>query len=162
MYFYLGKYEKASQYYQRGLSILEPEKMLPSWTSLLEVAVARAKVLDGDRDVDMSELFQYYKGNKFKVFQVLIARCIGEILLYTAEEHISDAEDWIKEAIDTVEGNGMRWFLASDYALYAELYKRKGMPSKAKEKLKEARDIFKECGADGWLKKAEGELAALS
>ncbi|NIO05001.1 MAG: AAA family ATPase [Proteobacteria bacterium] len=162
MYFDLGKYEEAKDYYQRGLSILEPGKMLPSMMKLFEVAVARVKVLEGDRDVDLSELVRYYKANKFKVFQVWMARYIGEILLNIDEEHISDAENWIKEAIETDKRNGMRWFLAGDYALYAELYKRKGMPSKAKEKLKEARDIFKECGADGWAKKAEKELAALS
>ncbi len=162
IYFDLGKYEKAKDYYQRGFSILEPGKMLPSFMKLFEVAVTRVKVLGGDRDVDLSELFQYYKGNKFKVFQGWMARYIGEILLNTGEEHISDAEDWIKGAIDIDQRNGTRWFLASNYALYAELFKRKGMLSKAKEKLKEAIDIFEECGADGWVKREERELAALS
>jgi hypothetical protein len=39
--------------------------------------------------------------------------------------------------------------LGRDYALYAELYKRKGDQSKAKQNLKEAIKIYKECGADG-------------
>lgn len=52
--------------------------------------------------------------------------------------------------------------LGRDYALYAELLKRKGDQSKAKENLTEAIDILKECGADGWVKKAEKELALLS
>jgi tetratricopeptide (TPR) repeat protein len=162
MYFDLGKHEKAKDYYQRGLSILEPGKMLPSWMKLFEVAVARAKVLEGDRDLDLSELVRYHRSNKLKVFQVWMARYITEILLNIGEENTSDAEDWIKKAIDIDKRNGMSWFLARDYVLYAELFKRKGMPPKAKEKLKEARDIFKECGADGWLKKVEGELAAPS
>jgi len=38
---------------------------------------------------------------------------------------------------------------------------RKGDRSKFQEHLGKAVDLFKECGADGWLKKAEEELAAL-
>ena len=54
------------------------------------------------------------------------------------------------------------WFLASDYALYAELFKRKGDQPKAKQNLTKAIEIFKECGADGWVERAEKELASLS
>jgi hypothetical protein len=53
-------------------------------------------------------------------------------------------------------------FLASDYALYAELFRRKGRSLQAKQKLGEATNLFRDCRADGWLKKAEKELAALS
>jgi len=38
----------------------------------------------------------------------------------------------------------------------------KGDQSKAKEDLNNAIKIYKECAADGWAKKAEKELAALS
>ena len=56
----------------------------------------------------------------------------------------------------------MMWNLARDYALYAELFKRKGELQKTKENLSKAIEIFKECGADGWVEKYEKELAALS
>ncbi len=160
-YFDLGKYEEAKGYYQRGLSILEPGKILPSLMKLLEVAVARARALEGDRDVNLSELVQYYNANKFKVFQVWMARYIGEILLNIGEEHIFDAEDWIKKAIDIAKESGTRWFLASNYALYAELFIKKVDPAKAKENLKKAIKIFKECGADIWAEKYKKDLAAL-
>ena len=48
-----------------------------------------------------------------------------------------------------------------DYILYAELFKRKGVRLKAKENLNKAIEIFKECGADGWVEKYEKELALL-
>ena len=41
--------------------------------------------------------------------------------------------------------------LGQDYALYAELFKRKGDQSKAKENLNKTIEIIKECGADGWV-----------
>jgi len=52
--------------------------------------------------------------------------------------------------------------LGKDYAAYAELLKRKGDTQKTKENLKQAIEIFKECGADGWVEKAEKELKGLS
>ena len=57
--------------------------------------------------------------------------------------------------------NGMMFYLGQDYALYAELFKRKGDQSKAKEHLGKAIEIFKECGADGWVAKYEKELTSL-
>ncbi len=56
----------------------------------------------------------------------------------------------------------MMSFLGRDYALYAELFRRKGDLSKAKENLNKAIEILRECGADGWVKKYEKELAELS
>ena len=53
-------------------------------------------------------------------------------------------------------------FSGKDYALFAELEKRKGDQSKAKENLIKAIEIYRECGADGWAKKAEKELASPS
>ena len=47
------------------------------------------------------------------------------------------------------------WQLGMDFALYADLFKRKGDKSKAKEKLARGIDILKECGADGWVDKYE-------
>jgi hypothetical protein len=55
----------------------------------------------------------------------------------------------------------MMFHLGKDYALYAELFKRKGDRSKAQENLGKAIEILKECGADGWVEKAQKELTAL-
>jgi hypothetical protein len=44
---------------------------------------------------------------------------------------------------------------------YANLFKRKGDQSKAKETLGKAIEIFRECGADGWVEKFEKELSEL-
>jgi hypothetical protein len=42
------------------------------------------------------------------------------------------------------------------------LYKRKGDQSQAAENMGKAIEILSECGADGWVKKYEKELTALS
>ncbi len=62
---------------------------------------------------------------------------------------------------DTAPVRLAMWNLARDYALYADLFKRKGDLSKAQENVTKAIEIFEECGADGWVDKYEKELAEL-
>jgi len=78
------------------------------------------------------------------------------------DHNLSDAEHWIQNAIEADQRNRMMFHLGQDYALFAELFKRKGGSQKARENLGKAIEIFKECGADGWVEKYEKELAALS
>ena len=49
--------------------------------------------------------------------------------------------------------------LVTDYALHADFFKKKGDELQAKEKRNAAIGIFRECGADGWVKKHEEEPA---
>ena len=46
-------------------------------------------------------------------------------------------------------------------AAYAELWKRGGNKAKARKSLQTAIDIFRQCGADGWVTRYEEELARL-
>jgi tetratricopeptide (TPR) repeat protein len=96
-----------------------------------------------------------------KILEGWIQRYIGEILLNIDDEHISEAEQWIQKAIEADQRNGMMFHLGKDYALYADLFRRKGDRSKAQDNLGKAIRILKECGADGWVEKYEKELAAL-
>ncbi|MDY7032999.1 MAG: hypothetical protein SVY10_13960 [Thermodesulfobacteriota bacterium] len=47
------------------------------------------------------------------------------------------------------------------YTLYAEFFKRKGELPQARQNLNKAMEILQECGADGWVEKAEEELLRL-
>ena len=69
------------------------------------------------------------------------------------DQHMPEAEHWIQKAIDADQRNDVRLFLGKDYALYAELFKRRGDRLKAQENLGKAIEILKECGADGWVEK---------
>lgn len=115
-----------------------------------------------ERDIDVDILIK--KSNEYimPIYHGMVQRYIGEILLNIGEHRRSDAEGWINKAIETDTRNGNRFFLGFDYALYAELFKRKGDKINARENLDEAIDIFKECGADGWVEKYEKELAAFT
>ncbi|MBL7178241.1 MAG: hypothetical protein ISS66_20650, partial [Desulfobacteraceae bacterium] len=156
------EYRRSQDQYNKAISFLRSCSYCPSWINLEELSVARAKILSGDQDIDRSTLFKYHETNRIKIYEGLVARYTGEILLNLDDQNLSEAEDWIRKAIETNKRNGMMFHLGQDYALYAELFKRKSDKSKAKENLNKAIEIFKECGADGWVEKYEKELAALS
>ena len=62
-----------------------------------------------------------------------MARSIGDILLQVDDEHMADVEIWIRKAIEADTRNGTQWFLATDHALYADWFKKKGDLSNTKE-----------------------------
>jgi len=70
-------------------------------------------------------------------------------------------EAGIIKAIDADTRDGTRWQLASDHALYADWFKKKGDKEGAKEQLTKAIDLFRECGADGWVTLTEKSLSEL-
>jgi tetratricopeptide (TPR) repeat protein len=87
---------------------------------------------------------------------------LAEILINIDDLHLAEAEDWIAKAIEADRRNGMMFDLGLDYALYAELFQRKGNQSRAKENLNKAIEILKACGADGWVEKYAKDLDELS
>ena len=161
VYFDRGKYEIVMTCYDKAISYLELSKSMPSYINLSKIAKARVDILNKTQHIDINELHRLYNTNNIKTTEGWMARLISEILLNVDDQHISEAEEWINKAIKAHNRNGIRWHLATDYAVYGDLLKRKGDQSGAKENLSKAIEIFKECGADGWVEKYEKELAAL-
>jgi class 3 adenylate cyclase/tetratricopeptide (TPR) repeat protein len=161
LYFDTGLYRKAQDYHNQSIKILEGAKLHPSWANVQKNCLARARVYLHDRDINFAQLFEHYKNNKMTVYEGFMARTIGDIMLNIDDDHLSDAEDWIIKAIDADTRNGTGWQLANDYALYADLFKKKGDVFKAKENFHKAIDIFKECGANGWVDRTQMSLAEL-
>jgi tetratricopeptide (TPR) repeat protein len=161
-YFDMGEYRKSQDCYERAIYSTERAGITPSVASSSKVALARAKVMNNEMDTNLADIFKWHKDNKYKASAGWTSRYVGEILLNIDQKHISEAEDWIKKAIDADSRNGMMFHLAKDYALYSELFKRKGDTLKAKENLNQAIEIFRGCGSDGWVAKAEKELKTLS
>ncbi len=161
-YFDRREYQKSQDYHGTAISLLEHCGVWPSITSSNKMALARAKVMNNEKDIDLESIYKYEEENKMKLYDGMMARYISEILFHIDDKQMSEAEDWIKKAIETDKRNGTIWNLGRDYAHYAELFKRKGDQPKAKENLRKGIEIFKECGADEWVKKAEKELTLLS
>jgi len=167
-HFYLGEFyfeveecQKAIDHYDKARLICEKNRLFPSFKNASIICIAKAKVLNNEKDINLGQLFRYAIENKLKILEGTVRRSIAEILLNIDDQHMNEAEDWIEKAIDADTKNGMMFSLGSDYALYSELFRRKGDLSKARENLNKAIEIFKECGADGWVKKSEAELTAL-
>jgi tetratricopeptide (TPR) repeat protein len=161
IYFEISEYQKSKNYYRKAVWILEHHRLFPSLMILNKIGLARAKVMEKEKDVDLTSLYSYVEKNRLKSNEGVLRRYIGEILLNIDEKHVSDAEHWIKKAIKADTKNGMRLRLGQDYALYAELLKRKENRAEAKKNLRRAIEILKACGAEGFLEKALKELASL-
>jgi tetratricopeptide (TPR) repeat protein len=164
LHFEMGAYGKAEEYYNKTMKGIERSKIFPSAVDAAKAYLTWAGVRAGTegQDADLSVLFGYYENNKLKFFKGMIARSIGDILMQVDDENMADSEIWIKKAIEADKRNGTRWNLATDHALYADWFKKKGDLSNAKGQLTRAIEILKECGADGWVKKYEAEMASLS
>jgi tetratricopeptide (TPR) repeat protein len=160
-YFEMGDFPRSKEHYEKGILISENDRTHPSWANLEKVNLARTKVLDKEKDVDLESLYAYSRNNKVKILEGWFPRYIGEILLNIDDQHLSEAENWIQKAIESDQRNRMMFNLGKDYALYADLFKRKGDRLKAQENLGKAIEILKECGADGWVEKYEKVLAII-
>ena len=152
---------KSIDSYEKWICAYENVGSYPSWENLAKVGLARTKVMNKERDVNLESLYAHSLNNRVKILEGWFQRLIGEILLNIDDQHLSEAEHWIQKAIESDQRNRTMLSLAKGYALYAELFRRKGDRSKAQENLGKAIEIFKECGADGWVTKHEKELATL-
>jgi len=160
-YFDKREYQKSQDYHSKAISLLENGRVWPPKISSKKIAFARAKMMNNEKDNNLELLFTYEKQNTMKLYDGMVARFISEILLHMDDQQVSEAETWIKKGIEADNRNDTIWNLGRNYAHYAELLKRKGDQSKAKEKLNKALEIFSECGADGWVEKYEKGLAEL-
>ncbi len=162
VYFDLGDYEKSKAAYRKAIQILRDANFSHSWIIPNLIALERARVMNGEQDIDLNLLYRRAAESKIRLYEGRVCRYMGEVLLNYDDDHLAEAEDWIKKAIKADEKNGMRWHLGRDHALYADLFKRVGAVEEALMNLQEAIDILKNCGADGWVEKYEEEIAPLS
>ena len=161
IYFDMREYEASQKHLQRANNIVRDNPFNPSHINSCKLALLKVNLMKGVH-IDLESMYDLYNEIETPVSKSYAQRNIGEILLVLGDSFLSEAEDWIKRAIEFDKRNGMLWNLARGYALYADLFKRKGDLPKAKERLNTAIGIFKDCGADGWVEKYEKELEALS
>jgi tetratricopeptide (TPR) repeat protein len=158
VYYDRGEYRKATNYYLEAINLLKSTNVYPGWLNMNQVAFARANAKIDKKSINLSFLSTYAAENKLKMLDGKINRYISEIYLQYDTERTDEAEKWIIQAIKADSKNGMSWQLGQDHAIYAKLCNRKGDLSKAQENLVKAIEIFKECGADGWVEKYEKDL----
>ncbi|MGO9566604.1 MAG: AAA family ATPase, partial [Desulfomonilaceae bacterium] len=158
----IGEYEVAKNHYRQSVELLDSGRFLPSFSNLNRMALEKAKALSGEKNVEVERLHRYVRDNKIKLYEGWMRRYLAETFMIIGDQHFSEAQHWIEEAIEADKRNQMMFHLGRDYAVYAEVFMKKGDREKAKEQLVRAIDIYKECGADGWVTRAKEELAGLS
>jgi len=161
IYSEMGIFSKSKESLQNEITVFTENDLNPSLVILGKVALMRTKVMNKEKDIDWDFLDLSVSNNKLKSFETLLFKYLGDIFLHVDDVHVSEAEHWYRKAIETGEKDGMIHDVGMTYASYSELFRREGARSKAREQLGKAIEIFKECGADGWVEKAEKELAAL-
>jgi tetratricopeptide (TPR) repeat protein len=164
-YYDMGEYEKAEESHKKCILIMEDARFQPSWLNVHKLFSEKAKILTHQSAVDMHELnslIAAHKKNRLAMCESFGARGIGEIFLHLDDHHMAEAEAWIRRAIEANTGYGTKWNLARDHKLYADWYKKNGDIPNAKEQLTKAIDLFRECGANGWVTRTERELASLT
>jgi class 3 adenylate cyclase/tetratricopeptide (TPR) repeat protein len=160
-YFDNGAYKISQKHYERLIFLYRHSKFIPSWVNLSQIAIGRVKIMNNEKNINLDEFFKCHDEIKLKMFKSWGLYYLSDILLNINDQYISEAEDWIGKAIEAHKKYGMLWLLARDYALHAELFKRKAKFPKSKENLGKAMQIAQKCGADGWVEKYEKELAGL-
>jgi len=161
LYCELEEYESAKHHYGKSFWLWDSNSLLPSWSNLAQLGLAKTKVLNNEKDIDVKSINSYLFENKQKLLEGWMLRYMAEILLNIDDRHIAEAEILIKQAIGVNKRRGVMLHLGKDYIVYAELFRRKGNISNAEENLKKAIEIFKECGGDGWVERAEKYLVSL-
>jgi tetratricopeptide (TPR) repeat protein len=160
IYYLLKEYPKSKEHWFEGAKICEDEKYMPSILGCIKIDIIKSKVMNNDEDMDLNSLFRIENEIKLKPAKGRALNSICEILLNT-DKHISNVERWIKKAIELNRINGFTLLLAHSFNLHAEIFKRKGDLRKVKENLETSIEIYRQCGADGWVEKYEKELATL-
>jgi tetratricopeptide (TPR) repeat protein len=160
-YFELHDYQESAICYKTVVQTSEQNRIVPFWRDIAIIGIARASVMDKKTDVDLELLREVLMKDDVNFTKGWKARYMGEILLTIGDQYMSEAEDWIKKALSANTEIGVRFFLAQDHALYSKYFKHQNDLHQAREQMSKAAHIMRECGADGWVKRYEEELAQL-
>jgi predicted ATPase/class 3 adenylate cyclase len=132
----IGDYGKAKNHCDKLIFMAKQAGLGPSRINYIKTCLALTKVLDNKKDIDLESLYNYVEENKIKLFEISMRRDIGEILLKIDDKHLSETEDWLKKAIEASKRSGMMWYVAMDYALYADFFKYKGESNRNPQKMR--------------------------
>ena len=162
VYFETGNYNKARIHHKKVILLRRQTGIFPSSANLSKMALARTMLAAGGKDLDVPSLVQLLRTNKLRLCYGLMARDLADILVRLGEAYYDEAESWLQIAIRDHEGVGMKWALASDYKVFAQICRLLGAGAQEKEYLDKSWLLFHECGADGWCRRMETEMAETS
>ena len=110
--------------------------------------------------ISIREMIDLHEEHKYMINIAFGYYMLGEI--YADNGQIEEAMTKLKIAEEMYEERGIHYYVARIHAIYANLYKKEGNNSKAKESLNKSIEILSDIKADGWVEKYEKELDAIS
>jgi tetratricopeptide (TPR) repeat protein len=158
-YIEIGDYERPKEHACKAISIAESMRYRATDIGINRITLAMAMTKAGETGIDLKPLYTCEAQNTIKRWSGLMRRNIAFILLNMDGDYMSEAESWIQRAIEADRQNRTTWDLAKDYDLYGDWYQRNGDLLRARENRNRAIEVFRKCGADGWVKRTEEKLA---
>ncbi len=158
LYFLTKRYDKAQVHLKKAISIEKNKAWGPSFSNAARINLAAASIKKNETIADFKKLGSYLKQNKYRRYDGRIRRHFSIILQELDGNHESKSKTMIEQAIEMDTKNGLKLEVGLDYLVYADLFKKRKMNDKSKEKLSRAKHIFTECGADGWVQIADQEI----
>ena len=123
IYLEVKDFQKSQDHFDKAAKALEPMISVLSFKNLIKIAVARAKVIRNEKNIELRSIFELAAENQTNLFDGRMSKYIAEILLNIDDQHTFEAENWAKKAIEADKRNGMMFYLGRDYAFYADLLK---------------------------------------
>jgi class 3 adenylate cyclase/tetratricopeptide (TPR) repeat protein len=159
--YHMGDYRESVTSFQKAIGLARHSKFVPSLINLYKLSILKSKLILNKR-VEMEDVYDCTERNKIRINDGILAYHVADILMIKEQDPLDEAEAWITKAIQNDERNEMKWYTGKDYLLAGTYWKQKQDYSKAGEYLQKAMEIFRECGAEGWVESVRKEINALS
>jgi class 3 adenylate cyclase/tetratricopeptide (TPR) repeat protein len=157
----LSEYDEAQTRYRQGIATLEGlGDLLPSWQSVMRLRIARARAAAGNTDIRLEDLRDWRRANRLRFLEGLTARLIAQVLLTVEEPELEEAQRWVETAIAADRANGLQLDLAHDHVCLAQVHQGRDDRKTMRLSLERARDLFRECGSEGYFEEMERRLGA--
>jgi len=158
-HFYNHRYKEAVTFYGQSFSTWDETDQLHQLQPYQKITLERALLADSGALSPGFDLKSCRLKNTLKVTEGAIDAITADILIQLDPGYIPEAEILVQAAIAADERNQTQWFLGQDYLVYAKLCRKKGDMPAARIKMSRAIGIFEECGADGWVRILEKQMA---
>jgi TPR repeat protein len=100
----------------------------------------------------------WQQANRLRLFEGLTARLIAETLLAQEPSDVEEAHQWLEKATAADRASKLKLGLAHDYVGIAEVHRHNADQEQMVQSLTRARDLFEECGAQGFIKEMDRRI----
>ena len=100
LYWEKKNFTKSKEYFEKGFQCYDGLRTIPSIANLAKIGLARAKVMDNEKDINLETLFTYSTKNRMVAYEGFNKKWISDLLSQLGGDYLSEAESWINQAIE--------------------------------------------------------------